>query len=221
MRTRVLLALIATLFVSGCRQPRGPTRAFMDPAWPTQPLYLLPCAIEESKVVLLEVRNAGYPPGGSSYPPGSSQEEQIRRAIEDLLAFHPGYDEGGRMPFLATAKRLHTMIPPGTRLLGLQVTPSLIAIDLSAQALRLDRAARYLPDFHTDSGLIFSARPSGGDIALAQLVFTATWTCPKAGVQVLIAGQKRHFWDDSAMSGDISEPRHRRDLTGAFVVSAG
>jgi hypothetical protein len=213
MRSRMLLLLAAAAFVCGCQRAREPTRAFMDPAWPTQPLYLLPCWIEGSKVVLLEVRN-------SSYPPGSPLELRIRRALEDLFAIHPGYDEGWQIPLLATAKRLHTMIPAGTHLLGLRVTSSLVTITLSRQALGLHRAARYLPDFHTtDSGLIFSVTPSSGEIALAQVVFTATSTCPQAGVEVLIEGRRQHFWDDAAMSGDISRPRHRGELVESFVIA--
>jgi hypothetical protein len=180
----------------------------LGPGAPEQPVYLVGGDIRQGKPVVCGVWL-------SHYSPTDTDEQRIRRSVEDLLAYPAA---PGHWPFGATVKREYTMIPPATRLVGFQLRRDYIVIDLSREARELSKACRYLPFLLGDGGRAVATDRLAGPMALAQVVLTATETRPALGVQVLIEGESQVLWGASAPMASTAGTVYRSDLAREFVV---
>lgn len=164
---------------------------------PPLDIYLV-VAVENLKVTLTAEN-------GSSYPQGDSRAARTEQALRDLFAYPAAPDEG----WWGASKRLGTMVPDGTKLLGLAWEQDRVVVNVSREALNVRGPARYLDSLEGKFGLTL----------LAQIVVTATQLAPDKGVVVLVDGKQGTYIGEK--NADISHPWHRKDLAGAFVVEDG
>ena len=144
----------------------------------------------------------------SIYAPGSSEEERVRRALEDLLECSTAMARDW-LSSPGMGKRSspgYTSVPPNVRLLSLTQDPGLITADFTG---RLERFREAAPSEHLhDRGRVVTL--------LAQVVFTATQFDPDSAVQVLIEGQRKPTLGQSDV--DLSHPWRRADFLDFVVV---
>ena len=190
-----VLSYLVAVCLTGCALLRASSWHPPPEGVPTQLLFVV-AGSWEGKVHLVAEP-------WSTYHPGSTEEERVRCALQDLLAYPAGHDEGWWFP----AKRLHTMVPPKMRLLGVTLHAGRITPDFNAKIRDFRKVQNFVP------GISSRAAPV---TLLAQIVFTATQFSPDAAVEVLIEGKKCNLLGRSHV--DISHPWLRRDFSDAIIA---
>jgi len=203
MRNRVLLGiaalgLLAMIGVSASSGGMGPMRARTHS--PTRParaiLVFLPADVREGKIALRATRG-----NGSAAPARATTTDLVRTSLKMLFAYPSKPDE-------RHSKRMPTAVPPGVRVLGVDVQEKAITVNLSSQVLKYRSVEKFLP-FST-------MRDHSAQVLLAQIVFTASEPSKDASVQVLVGGKKLRTHGKNSL--DTSRPSGRQDFRAGFLA---